>query len=227
MPKSFSKALVFIALPATLILVALRRTPSQSPEPTAHSVYEQHRDWVKNPATIFDEIADPAERQAFRTLTQTADPAARLPQAEAFLRAFPQSWVLAQVYALASNGAMETGLYDRALGYGVASLQILPEDPLLLAPVAELQARAGQPNRSAARRLRSSGAHRRTREKRPPCRAGRTEHRGRLPRSHPAAQLLRLRGGSVPPARAHPALLDRLRCWAIRPCRARWSAPAR
>ncbi len=144
MPKSFSKALVFIALPATLILVALRRTPSQSPEPTAHSVYEQHRDWVKNPATIFDEIADPAERQAFRTLTQTADPAARLHQAEAFLRAFPQSWVLAQVYALASNGAMETGLYDRALGYGVASLQILPEDPLLLAPVAELQARAGQ-----------------------------------------------------------------------------------
>jgi hypothetical protein len=38
---------------------------------------------------------------------------------------------------------METEFYDRALGYTSASLKILPEDPLLLVSVADLQARRG------------------------------------------------------------------------------------
>src|SRR5580693_9104678 len=138
-----SKFLILIAVPIMCAFFALE-TPSQSPEISAHSIYEYRRDWVRNPATIFDEIEDPSERQAFRMLTQTTDPAERLRLAEAFASAYPQSWVLAQVYALASNGAIAVGDYDRALRYGAASLEILPEDPLLLVPVAELQARRGQ-----------------------------------------------------------------------------------
>ena len=83
------------------------------------------------------------EREDFRVLTKSQDPSDRLKLAEAFLAAYPQSWVLAQVYAIASNGAMEIGRYDLALDYGKDSLQILPEDPLLLVPLASLEARQG------------------------------------------------------------------------------------
>ncbi len=142
MGRPMSKFLILITVPIVCVVFA-PDIPCQSPGISAHSTYEQRRDWARNPATIFDEIDNPFERQAFRALTQTSDPAERLKQAEAFLAAYPQSWVLAQVYALASNGAMEVGDYDRALSFGTASLEILPEDPLLLAPVAELQARKG------------------------------------------------------------------------------------
>jgi hypothetical protein len=103
MGRSISKPFILIALPTICVFFALD-TPSQSPETTAHSTYEQKSNWVRNPATISDEIAAPAEQQAFRTLTKTPDPAERLRRAEEFLSAYPQSWVLAQVYALAANG---------------------------------------------------------------------------------------------------------------------------
>jgi tetratricopeptide (TPR) repeat protein len=137
-----SKSFILITLLALGVFFA-RDIASQSPETTAHSTYEQKHEGIRNSATIFDEIENPAEKQAFRALTKTVDPAERLKLAEDFLSAYPQSWVLSQVYALAANGAIESGLYDRALTYASASLKILPEDPLLLASVAGLQAQRG------------------------------------------------------------------------------------
>jgi predicted CXXCH cytochrome family protein len=138
MGRSLVKPFILIALPTVCVFFALD-TSSQSPGTTAHSTYEQHGG-VRNPATISAEIKDPVEQQAFRSLSSATDPAERLRLAEAFLSTYPQSWVLAQVYAIAANAAMETGNYDRALEYASASLQILPEDPLLLVSVAGLQA---------------------------------------------------------------------------------------
>ncbi len=142
MGRSLLKPFILIALPTVCVFFALD-TSSQSPGTTAHSTYEQQHNGGRNVATIFVEIEDPSEREAFRTLVQTADPAESLKRAEAFLAAYPQSWVLAQVYAIAANGAMEVGDYDRAKEYASASLQILPEDPLLLVSVAGLQAQRG------------------------------------------------------------------------------------
>ncbi len=141
MGRLLVKPFILIALPTVSVFFALD-TSSQSPGATAHSTYEQHGG-ARNPATISSEIKDPAEQQAFRTLSATADSGERLKLAEAFLSAYPQSWVLAQVYAIAANAAMEVGPYDRALDYASASLQILPEDPLLLVSVAGLQAQRG------------------------------------------------------------------------------------
>src|SRR5206468_493727 len=95
----------------------------------------------RNLASIADEIADSAERSAFLQLFKPAAPAEMRARAEAFQARFPQSVFLAQAYEVAARGCFDLGEYDRGLAYGWESLALLPENPLLLVPVADVEAR--------------------------------------------------------------------------------------
>jgi predicted CXXCH cytochrome family protein len=109
-------------------------------------------DQNRRETTILDEIADPGERRAFQALYEERDPAKRLKLAEGFLGAYPQSGVLAAVYEVAAKASIEFGDYRRGLEYASASLKLLPENPLLLVSVADVQARMNlsqQPEQSA------------------------------------------------------------------------------
>jgi tetratricopeptide (TPR) repeat protein len=97
----------------------------------------------RKPATILDEINNPAERQAFQALYQKADARERLKLAEVFFSAYPQSWVLAEGYEIAAKASIDLGDFDRALRYASSSLRILPENPLLLVSVANVEAQRG------------------------------------------------------------------------------------
>jgi predicted CXXCH cytochrome family protein len=94
-------------------------------------------------ATVLDEIETPAERQAFQALYKTAEAKQRLKLAEAFLSAYPQSWVLAEAYEIAAKASIDLGDMREALGYASASLKLFPENPLLLVSVADVQAQQG------------------------------------------------------------------------------------
>src|SRR5207302_2615092 len=62
-------------------------------------------------------------------------------RAEAFLARFPQSGFLAQAYEVAARGCFDLGEHKQGLGYAQQSLALLPENPLLLVPVADVEAR--------------------------------------------------------------------------------------
>ena len=94
--------------------------------------------------TVLDRIADPEEKKAFQRLLETADSDEKKRLAELFLARYPSSWMLSQAYEIASKASIETGDYARALFYGEESLRLLPENPLLLVPLANLQAQQGK-----------------------------------------------------------------------------------
>jgi hypothetical protein len=71
-------------------------------------------------ATVLDEIDDPAERQAFEALYHNPDAGRRLKLAQAFLSAYPRSWVLAEGYEIAAKASIELGDMRRALEYASA-----------------------------------------------------------------------------------------------------------
>ncbi len=101
---------------------------------TAHS---------ESSVTVVDQIRDPDERRAFLALHNERDAHERIKLAEAFLAAYPQSAFLAQVYEITAKGYIELEGYERALQYAKESLELLPENPLLLVPVANVEARLG------------------------------------------------------------------------------------
>ena len=92
-------------------------------------------------ATIADQIRDESERAAFLELFRQAPPVQMLARAEAFLARFPQSAFLAQVYEVAARGSFDLGNYEPGLIYAEKSLVLLPENPLLLVAVADVEAR--------------------------------------------------------------------------------------
>src|ERR1700741_3822378 len=95
----------------------------------------------RNLVSIADEIADPTERSAFLELFKPAAPAEIRARAEAFSSRFPQSAFLAQAYEVAARGCFDLGAYELGLSYSQQSLALLPENPLLLVPVADVEAR--------------------------------------------------------------------------------------
>src|SRR6266853_1199564 len=95
----------------------------------------------RNLASIADEISDSAERSAFLQLFKPASPGEIRARAEAFLERFPQSGFLAQAYEVAARGCFDLAEYEKGLGYARQSLALLPENPLLLVPVADVEAR--------------------------------------------------------------------------------------
>lgn len=95
----------------------------------------------RNFASIADEITDPNERSAFLELFSQAPAAEMRSRAEVFLARFPQSAFLAQAYEVAARGCFDLGKYEQGLSYAQQSLALLPENPLLLVPVADVEAR--------------------------------------------------------------------------------------
>src|SRR5947207_743937 len=95
----------------------------------------------RNLASIADEIGDSAERSAFLQLFKPDSSGEMRARAEAFLARFPQSGFLAQAYELAARGCFDLTEYEQGLGYAQQSLALLPENPLLLVPVADVEAR--------------------------------------------------------------------------------------
>ena len=95
----------------------------------------------RNPSTVADQIADPAERTAFLRLYQHRDPADMLKAAKSFLQDFPRSAFLAQAYEIAADSSFDQHDYPAGLDFAKKSLTYLPENPQLLVAVADVQAR--------------------------------------------------------------------------------------
>ncbi|HZP01168.1 MAG TPA: hypothetical protein VFD30_12820, partial [Terriglobia bacterium] len=89
--------------------------------------------------TVVDQINSPAERKAFIDLFRKKDPAERAKAAETFLSAYPTSWLLPEVYEIIAKAKIDAGEYEVALKYGRQSLRLLPENPLLLVPLANVE----------------------------------------------------------------------------------------
>ncbi len=95
----------------------------------------------RNPSTVADQIADPAERAAFLRLYQHRDPGDMLKAAKSFLQDFPRSAFLAQAYEVAADSSFDQHDYPAGLDFAKKSLTYLPENPQLLVAVADVQAR--------------------------------------------------------------------------------------
>jgi predicted CXXCH cytochrome family protein len=95
------------------------------------------------PFTVLDQISNPAEREALLGIYRAPSAPEKANKAEAFLAQHPQSWLLAEVYEIAAKAYIDLGDFERALQHGRASLEILPEDPLLLVPIANVEATRG------------------------------------------------------------------------------------
>ena len=94
--------------------------------------------------TIADQVESELERRALTGLfaPNLAPEKARL--AEIFLASFPTSWLLPQALEIASKAFIELGDYSQALRYGRESLDLLPENPLLLVPLANVYIQQSQ-----------------------------------------------------------------------------------
>jgi predicted CXXCH cytochrome family protein len=93
----------------------------------------------RSPVSMADQITDPAERAAFLSLYQHSDAPQMLANAQAFLEKYPQSAFLAQCYEVAAQSSFDTGRYRQGLDYARQSLAFLPENPLLLVSVADVE----------------------------------------------------------------------------------------
>jgi predicted CXXCH cytochrome family protein len=94
----------------------------------------------RKPFTIADQISDPAERAAFLSLSNRASPSDLLAAAKSFLASYPQSAYLTKAYEAAARASFDLGNYTNGLEYAKQSLHLLPENPLFLVAVADVQA---------------------------------------------------------------------------------------
>jgi len=93
----------------------------------------------KSSITLLDQVEDPAERKAFSALYEERDPATKRRLAEEFLESYPKSWLLSHVHEMASKASIDLNNFDAALAHGGKSLRLLPENPLLLVSLANVQ----------------------------------------------------------------------------------------
>ena len=117
------------------VVALLLTTPSVRPQEFDTS----YQPGPRKPFTILDQISDPAERGAFAKLYRETKPPERRKQAEEFLRRYPQSWLSAHVLDAAAKACIDLGDYDAAFLYAGRSLRLLPENPMLLVPLASAQ----------------------------------------------------------------------------------------
>jgi tetratricopeptide (TPR) repeat protein len=99
----------------------------------------------RRPSTVADQISDTAERAAFlgmfeQTEPEQTQPKRKLDQAKSFLARFPQSAFLFQAYEIAARASFAQADYDAGLNYARESLILLPENPLLLVTVSDVEA---------------------------------------------------------------------------------------
>jgi len=95
----------------------------------------------RNPVKLADQITDRSERSAFLRLFEHATPTEMRAGAEDFIARFPQSAFLAQAYEITARACFDLGYYGRGLNYAQQSLALLPENPLLLVSVADVESR--------------------------------------------------------------------------------------
>ena len=91
--------------------------------------------------TIFDEIEDRAERDAFREVWDSAEPRAKRARADAFVERYPASRMLREAYELGARASAELGDHADALRRARLSLRLLPENPFLLVMTADIAAK--------------------------------------------------------------------------------------
>ena len=91
--------------------------------------------------TILSQVDNPQERHDFTEVYRAKDPAQRQTLAEGFIKAYPQSWLLAEAFDLAAKSSIDLGDYPRALAEGRFSLRLMPENATLLILMANLEAR--------------------------------------------------------------------------------------
>jgi predicted CXXCH cytochrome family protein len=94
--------------------------------------------------TIFDEIRDPEEGAAFRSVWDARDPAKQRQLAVAFVGHYPRSILLKEAYELAARASVSTGDLAGALEWAKRSLRLMPENPFLLTLVGDTAAKVGQ-----------------------------------------------------------------------------------
>ncbi len=94
----------------------------------------------RSSATVADDIKDPGEKAAFVTLLKAADPGRILTLARSFLLTYPRSAFLAVAAEAAARSSFDRGDLKPGLDYAHLSLSLLPENPLLLVAVADVQA---------------------------------------------------------------------------------------
>jgi len=95
----------------------------------------------RSPSTVAGQILDLEEREAFIALFQPASPSEMLEHANAFLERFPGSAFLAQAYDVVARAHFDLGNYNTGLDSAEKSLILLPENPILLVSVADVEAR--------------------------------------------------------------------------------------
>lgn len=95
----------------------------------------------RSPSTIADQISDAAERAAFLALFKKGPPAKMLEQATSFQTRFPQSAFLFLADEVAARANFELDNFDAGLASARESLTLLPENPLLLVSVADVEAK--------------------------------------------------------------------------------------
>src|SRR2546427_7118804 len=109
--RELMRYLIFGLFFTGLLFLVTPMTPAQDFDAVISS---QNR----KPFTVADQIKDPLERQAFLTLFNPMTPRDKAGVAEAFLAAYPQSWLLAQVYEIAAKAYIDLEKYDLALQMG-------------------------------------------------------------------------------------------------------------
>ena len=95
---------------------------------------------TRTPTTISQDIKDPAEKSAFVNLLKATDPEKILAMARSFLLKYPRSAFLAVAAEAAARSSFDLGNLKSGLDYAHLSLSLLPENPLLLVAVADVQA---------------------------------------------------------------------------------------
>lgn len=94
----------------------------------------------RSSSTIADGIKDPAERSAFINIAKTKDPQKLSALTRSFLDKYPRSAFLAPVADGAARASFDLGDLQAGMDYAHLSLSLLPENPLLLVAVADVQA---------------------------------------------------------------------------------------
>ena len=103
----------------------------------------------RRPSTIADQIPDLAERQAFSQLFEQALPGVVLGRCHSFLTRFPQSAFLFLAEEIAARASFAMGDDEEGLRYARESLRLLPENPLLLVSVSDVEAKLHQDDRAS------------------------------------------------------------------------------
>ena len=90
---------------------------------------------TRNPSTVADQIADPAEKAAFLRLYNHRDPGEMLHASKLFLQDFPRSAFLAQAYEVAADSSFDQHEYAAGLEYAKKSLTACRRTPSCSSPM--------------------------------------------------------------------------------------------